>query len=52
MIEAIHKAVEGKEIFNASFLPGSEWTGTLFMPLYYACGEVDEPAGFFYGIMC
>ena len=52
VIEAIHKAIEGKEIFNASFIPGTKWEDIPFMPLYTACGEVEEHAGFFYGILC
>jgi hypothetical protein len=52
IIEAIHKAMNCVKIFNASFLPGADWTGTPFMAIYEACGEDQEQAGMMYGLLC
>lgn len=52
VIEAIQARINDLEIFNASFLPGADWNGTPFMPLYIACNENEENAAYFYGIMC
>lgn len=52
VIETIHKAIDGKDIFNASFIPGAEWEGTPFMPLYEACDRDVTNAAYFYGILC
>ena len=36
-------------VFNASFLPGSDWTGTVFQPIYHATGNLKEHAALFFG---
>lgn len=39
----------GKAI-SASWIPGSDWTGTVFMPIYTkACGRDFETAALFFG---
>ena len=51
IIEEIHRKIADVEIFSASFLPGSNWTGTPFQCLYDIC-ENQQEAGYLYGIMC
>jgi hypothetical protein len=52
IIEEIHKKINDVEIFSASFLPGSDWTGTPFQCIYEACGQDQQEAGYAYGIFC
>jgi hypothetical protein len=52
VIDAIHKAIDDEDIFNASFIPGTDWTGTPYQPLYEACSRDEADAAYFYGIMC
>jgi hypothetical protein len=50
IIDEIHRRMENvPELFNASFLPGSDWTGTVYFPIYTACGDDEEIAKLFYG---
>jgi hypothetical protein len=51
IIEAIHASINYVDIFNASFLPGADWTGTPFEPIYNACGDVER-SGLMYGLLC
>ncbi len=52
IIDAIHAAIDASEIFNASFLPGSEWEGTPYIAIYEACDQDVERAGLMYGLLC
>lgn len=38
-------------IFNSSFIPGSDWTGTVYQPIYEACNENFDHAKYFYGLL-
>lgn len=50
-VEAIKMLIHDKGEFNSSFLPGSDWTGTAFEPLYEACGRNVTHAGYFFGLI-
>jgi hypothetical protein len=41
----------GGEIITSSWIPGADWTGTPFEPIYVAVGEDWEMARFFYGLI-
>jgi len=40
-----------EEVEVSSFVPGSEWTGTVYEPIYHACHENVENAGFLFGLI-
>lgn len=42
---------EGKEVDTSSWIPGADWTGTPWDPIYYACGENEVSAGLFFGLL-
>ena len=42
---------ENKEVDCSSFVPGSDWTGTPYEPIYWACDENIEEAGFLFGLI-
>jgi len=37
--------------FVSSFIPGSDWRGTVYDPLFIACGRSKEQAGWFFGLI-
>jgi hypothetical protein len=39
------------EIITTSWIPGSDWTGTPYQPIYEAVGEDWEMARFFFGLI-
>ena len=54
VVEAINKyvdAVPPDKPFVSSYIPGSDWTGTVYEPLYIACGQSVEQAGWFFGLI-
>ena len=32
-------------------MPGSNWDGTVYEPLYYACGKNQTQSGMFFGLI-
>jgi len=40
-----------KEVNTSSFIPGKDWTGTVYDPLYHACGGNVEASGLFFGLI-
>jgi hypothetical protein len=52
-IEAeLNRMVEGDEIHTSSWMPGSDWSGTVFHPIYEsACQQNEQAAGMCFGLM-
>lgn len=50
-VDAINAYVDQREIFNASWIPGSDWRETAYQPIYVACGENETQAGLFFGLI-
>jgi hypothetical protein len=36
---------------TSSWIPGADWTGTVFQPIYEACGEDENAAALFFGLL-
>lgn len=51
VVEAIGAAIGDDEVSTAGWIPGRDWTGTPYEPLYYACGRDTEQAGRFFGLI-
>jgi hypothetical protein len=49
--DAIRNRLDEKEVVVAAWLPGKDWTGTPFEPLYYACNRNEEQSGWFFGLI-
>lgn len=49
--EAINELVDANDINTAGWMPGSDWTGTPYDPLYDACGKNPVQAGMFFGLI-
>jgi hypothetical protein len=47
----LNNRINGDEVHTAGWIPGSDWTGTVFEPLYFACGKNVEAAGLFFGLI-
>ena len=50
-INAYVDAVPQDRSFVSSFIPGRDWTGTVYEPLYIACGRSIEQSGWFFGLI-
>ena len=47
----IDERIDSQEINTAGWIPGHDWTGTVFEPIYYACGRNERQAGMFFGLI-
>ena len=51
IVDELTKKIDGDEIHTAGWLPGSDWTGTVFAPIYdKACKSDFESAAKCFGI--
>ena len=39
IIDELGRRIDSQEINTAGWIPGHDWTGTVFEPIYYACGR-------------
>ena len=51
VVEAINAEVDANDVNTAGWIPGSDWTGSAYEPLYYACGKNEKQAGLFFGLI-
>ena len=54
VVEAINEyvnAVPQDKPFVSSYIPGHDWTDTVYQPLYIACGRSIEQSGWFFGLI-
>ena len=40
-----------REVDTSSWIPGTDWMGTVFEPIYWACGEDPDVAALFFGLV-
>ena len=45
------KKIEESDINTAGWLPGHDWTGTIYEPIYEACGRNRVLSGMFFGLI-
>ena len=51
IIDELGRRIDSQEINTAGWIPGHDWTGTVFEPIYYACGRNERQAGMFFGLI-
>lgn len=55
IVEALNKYIDNKvdvgEPVTAGWIPGSDWTNTVYQPIWTACGCNDIQAGYFFGLI-
>lgn len=51
VVDAINEKIDENDINTAGWLPGNDWTGTVYEPLYYACGRNQTQSGMFFGLI-
>jgi len=43
--------VSDSDIKTSNWIPGSDWTGTVYEPIYHACRNDETAAGMFFGLI-
>lgn len=52
MVDELNKRIdENPEVHTAGWIPGHDWTGTVFYPIYLACKKDTTAAALFFGII-
>ena len=51
VVDAINDKIDSSEINTAGWIPGSDWSGTVYEPLYLACGQNKDLSGRFFGLI-
>ena len=51
VVDAINDLLDEKEINTAGWMPGSDWDGSVYEPLYHACGKNKVFSGMFFGLI-
>jgi hypothetical protein len=54
VVEAINNFIDKVPLdkpFVSSLIPGNNWAGTAYEPLYIACGQSKEKSGWFFGLI-
>jgi len=52
IVDKLNSMIDSDEIHTAGWMPGSDWTGTVFQPIYEkACNMNFEQAALFFGLI-
>lgn len=49
--DTLNEKIEESDINTAGWLPGHDWTGTIYEPIYEACGRNQVLSGMFFGLI-
>jgi hypothetical protein len=49
--ESLNQQIEMNDINTSSWIPGNDWTNTVYQPIYHACGSNKEASGLFFGLI-
>lgn len=49
--EELNQIIDQDEISTAGWIPGHDWNGTVFEPIYEVCGKNKSKAGMFFGLI-
>ena len=51
IVEELNDKIDESDINTSSWIPGNNWTGTVYEPIYHACGDNKEASGLFFGLI-
>ena len=49
--DTLNEKIDESDINTAGWLPGHDWTGTIYEPIYEACGRNQVLSGMFFGLI-
>lgn len=47
----LDRRFDENEVDTSSWIPGSDWAGTVWEPIYHSCGQNPVSAGLFVGLL-
>lgn len=51
IVDELNNKIDNGEIHTAGWMPGNDWTGTAFKPIYDVCNKKTNDAAKFFGII-
>lgn len=51
IVDELNEKIDQKDINTAGWLPGHDWTGTVYEPIYEACERNVVQSGMFFGLI-
>lgn len=51
IVDALNVQIDSSDVITAGWIPGHDWTGTVYEPIYKVCGRNQNQAGLFYGLI-
>lgn len=51
VLQEVHRYFDGRDTVVAGYIPGPDWTGEVWRPLYNACGRDPELTALFFGLI-
>jgi hypothetical protein len=51
IVGELYQMIDKDEIHTSGWMPGSNWMGTVFEPIYHACGGNETQAALFFGLI-
>lgn len=49
IVEELNRIIDGGDVHTSSWIPGSDWRGTLYEPIWISCRQNSTEAAKFYG---
>ncbi len=49
--DELNSRIDINDINTSSWIPGNDWTGSVFEPIYIACGKNIVSSGLFFGLI-
>ena len=49
--DVLNEKIDQNDVNTAGWLPGHDWTGTVYEPIYEACGRNVVKSGMFFGLI-
>ena len=49
--DELNSRIDGNDINTAGWIPGHDWTGTVYEPIYNACNKNVMQSGLFFGLI-
>ena len=51
IVDELNKKIDNGDIHTSGWMPGHDWTGTVFQPIYEACNKNPNIAAQFFGLI-
>ena len=51
IVDELNSRIDGNDINTSSWMPGNDWTDTVFEPIYEACKKNIVQSGLFFGLI-